>query len=135
MSSRATALWPGEVRSIRRQFEQWRRRRTRGTPIPEPLWRAAVGVAKKHGVSRISRALRLDYYALKRRLEAAPRQHPAPERAGGRFIEIPLRAVSGGPACVVEVEDPRGARLRMELQGMGPQELAGLVRSVWGRPR
>jgi hypothetical protein len=94
-----------------------------------------MALAHKHGVSKTSQALRLDYYALKKRLEAAARERPARAGADGRFIEIPLRPVPGGPACVLEVEDRRGARLRMELQGMGSGELAGLVRTVWSQPR
>ena len=135
MSTRSTALWPGDVRPVRREFEQWRRSRAQGTRIPEALWRAAVALAQRHGVSKTSLALRLDYYSLKERLETTTRQRPVRERTEGRFIEIPLRAVAGGPACVLEVEDRRGAKLRMELQGMGAPELAGLVRSVWSEPR
>ena len=135
MRTRSIDGWRGEVRPVRRQFEQWRRSRPQGTRIPEPLWRAAVSLAQRHGVSKTSQALRLDYYSLKQRLETATRPPPAREGAGGRFIEIPLRAVSGGPACVIEVEDGRGARLRLELQGVGAGELAGLVGSVWSQPR
>jgi hypothetical protein len=94
-----------------------------------------VTLAQKHGVSRTSQALRLDYYSLKGRLEAGPRR-PVRAEAEGRFIEIPLRpALPGGSTCVLEVEDARGARLRLELQGMGAGELAGLVRSVWSEAR
>jgi hypothetical protein len=94
-----------------------------------------VVLAQRHGVSRTSQALRLDYYALKKHLEAAPQQRAEREGAGARFVEIPLRAVPNGSACVLEVEDARGARLRMELQGVDPGALAGLVRSVWSQPR
>ena len=133
MSTRSTDVWPGDVRPVRRQFEQWRRRRTRGTPIPEPLWRAAVALAHRHGVSKTSLALRLDYYSLKKRLKATARQRPVRAGDEGRFIELPLRAVSSGSVCVLEVEDNRGARLRLELQGVGAEELAGLVQSVWSQ--
>jgi hypothetical protein len=39
------------------------------------------------------------------------------------------------PACVLEVEDGRGARLRLELHGHGAGELADVVRSVWNERR
>ena len=135
MNTRSTAVGPGDVSSVRRQFKEWRRSRRPGARIPEPLWRAAVALARRHGVSKTSLALRLDYYALKKRLEAAPRRHPERQGAGARFVEIPLRTVPGGPGCVLEVEDGRGARLRMELQGVDAGELPGLVRSVWRQLR
>jgi hypothetical protein len=95
-----------------------------------------VALARKHGVSKTSLALHLDYYSLKRRLEAGPGPRPEREGAGARFVEIPLRPVPNGSACVLEVEDGHGARLRLELQGIvGAGELAGLVGSVWSQPR
>jgi hypothetical protein len=94
-----------------------------------------VALAQRHGVSKAALALHLDYYSLKERLEAGPRERAARAGDGARFVELPLRAVSGGPACAIEVEDGRGARLRLELPGVGPGELAGLVGSVWSPPR
>ena len=135
MSTRWTAGGPGDISRVCRQFKEWRRSRRPGARIPEPLWRAAVALGQRQGVSKTSLALRLDYYSLKKRLEAAPRQRPEREGAGAQFVEIPLRAVSGGPACVIEVEDGRGARLRLELQGVGVGELAALMGSVWSRQR
>jgi hypothetical protein len=134
-SARSIAVGPGDVSRVRRQFEEWRGSRRPGARIPEPLWRAAVALARRHGVSKTSLALRVDYYSLKKRLEASPRQRAERDGAVARFVELPLRAVPGGAACVVEVEDRRGARVRLELQGLGPGELAGLVGTVWSRPR
>ena len=142
MKTRSTR--PGDVERVRRQLERWRGRRDRGRRIPESLWKAAVNLACRQGVSKTAQALRLDYYSLKRRVEAAPRPRPAgagtagtgaAERSGGRFVEIPLPAVSIASTCVLEVEDGRGARLRLELQGLGAGELAGVVHSVWGERR
>ena len=56
---------------VESQFERWRRSRSRGTRIPATLWDAAVGAARECGVSKAAGALRLDYYKLKQRLEAA----------------------------------------------------------------
>lgn len=134
-SARSIAVGPGEISRVSRQFKEWRRSRRSGTRIPESLWRAAVALAQRHGVSKASLALRLDYYSLKKRLEAAPRPRPQAAGTGAPFVEIPLRAVAGSPACVLEVEDGRGARLRLELQGVGSGELAGLVGSVWSGSR
>ena len=53
------------------RFRDWRRKRTIGARIPEPLWTLAVKLAIAHGVCRTASALELDYYSLKKRLEAA----------------------------------------------------------------
>jgi hypothetical protein len=115
---------------VRRQFEQWRRRRARGARIPEPLWDAAVELAREHGISKTAHALRLDYYAIKKRMEGAARSTEA-----GRFVEIPMPVASRGPSCVVEVEDGNGVRMRLELEGLGADEVADLVRCVWNEKR
>ena len=130
---------PDDIERVRRQFEQWRRGRDRGRRIPEPLWNAVVKLARKHGVSKTACALRVDYYSIKRRLEATPPPPPPPRASGAasgdRFVELPLRAMPAPPTCVLEAEDGHGARLRVELHGPNVGELAGVVRAVWHEPR
>ncbi len=121
---------------VRRQFERWRRSRKRGTRIPETLWRAAAEAGQEHGVSKTAQALRLDYYALKKRVESAPEVRPAVASAKEvKFLEIPLGAASGRPECVLEFEDGQGARLRVELQGAALAELETVARSLWSLAR
>ncbi len=115
-----------DVRRAARGFAAWRRTRKKGTPIPHSLWDAAVQLSAVHGVAAISRALKLDYYSLKKRL-AANNAAPSPTPA---FIELP----SGAPACaecVVEFEDVAGARLRVHLKGHEAPDLVALSRSFW----
>ena len=59
---------------VQRRFERWRGHRAVGTRIPEELWQAAVEVGCTHGASKTSRALGLDYYKLKTRLESLPNE-------------------------------------------------------------
>ena len=122
---------------VRRQFERWRKKRPRGTRIPEGLWQAATEVGCEVGVSKTAQVLRLDYYALRRRTESvlserpARRTRPAQEALPeGGFLEIPL-CTPPSPECVLEIEDPRGARLRMELKGATPAHLETLARTIW----
>jgi hypothetical protein len=119
----------GKLSRAHRQFESWRRRRRPGTPIPEPLWHVAVGVTREEGISRTARALGLDYYALKRRVDGRPGE------PSGRFLELPVNGISLAPECVVEIEDGQGARLRIELRGRAAAEVEKLAELLWSVER
>lgn len=60
---------PAGLEGVRRRFERWRRTRRGHARIPDALWAAAVKAAGVHGLNRAVRALRLDYYSLKERVE------------------------------------------------------------------
>lgn len=113
---------------LQRRFSVWRGRRPRGRRIPEELWRDAVHAAREYGVCKTSRRLGVDYYSLKNRLTG-----PAPEAEAGsvEFVEIPRKVLSAGPGCVVELQDPRGLRLRVELRDAAGAESLATV--LWSR--
>ena len=117
---------------VQRRFERWRGRRALGTRIPEDLWQAAVDVGREHGVSKTARALSLDYYRLKERLESATEEGPSVTPSNGRsFVEIPLSAPVARPECVLELTGAHGARLRLELKGAAPAQVQTLARTFW----
>jgi len=60
---------PAGLEGVQRRFERWRQTRRGHARIPERLWAAAVKAAGRHGLHRTVRALRLDYYSLKERVE------------------------------------------------------------------
>lgn len=60
---------PAGLAGVQRRFERWRRTRRGHARIPDALWAAAVKAAGRHGLHRTVRALRLDYYSLKERVE------------------------------------------------------------------
>jgi len=126
---------PGPARgrtlaAVRREFERWRHDPARTGRIPEALWRASAEIAREHGVSKTSRALGLDYYALEKRLRSSPRREPS--RA---FVELPWPALSTEPDSRLELEDGRGARLRVELRGGARTDVASLARVLWRAAR
>ncbi len=122
---------------IRDEVERWRSGRPRGARIPEPLWQAAAKAGREHGVSKTAQELRLDYYALKERVESAVEERSASESLPEvGFLEIPLCATpSTSPECVLELEDGQGARLRVELKGAALAELETLARAFWSVAR
>ena len=109
------------------ELRQWRARKRGGRRIPEALWDQAADLCAEHGVSRVSRELRLDYHGLKRRVKSA-------ERSGTesvKFVEIAGGIGEGGTECRVELEEPGGMRLRVELRSGEAVDVAALGARLW----
>lgn len=124
MSERPSVSVPAEIEKAQLQFEAWRRERQRGQRIPESLWLTAVELAKQHGVWPTARALNLDHGRLKRRV-----RNGEEDMNRGAFVEV----IAGGAmlcGCIVEMEDGRGARMRVELKG-GAVDVTALSRAFW----
>ena len=68
MDTKRTRDLPARLEGLRRRFEHWRRTHRARSRIPDSLWAAAVKMAGMYGLHRTARALRLDYYALKKRV-------------------------------------------------------------------
>ena len=118
---------PEDLQVVQRQFAQWRRTRRPGTPIPAPLWAAAVGVGRRHGLNRTAGALHLDSHKLRSMADARHSVVPP------TFVEMPAAPlVAAGCECTVELEGPRGGRLRVTLRGAMPPDVVALSRVVWG---
>lgn len=113
------------ISRARQKIDRWRRWHRPRARIPEELWRAAVELAGLHGVHRIARALRLDYYRLQKRMAA-----PAASRgSASEFVELlPGGIPASRPECLIEIEDPGGAKLRIHLQGGEFPDVAVLAR-------
>jgi len=119
---------PGPVTDVRRRMELWRKTRPKRGPIPEVLWREAAQLAGLHGVNPIARALRLDYYALKRHLEETGRPQET-ARPAAAFVEVAVCPSTPASDCVVEMERLDGARMRVRLANQG--DLVALTESFW----
>jgi len=134
MGTRKTRDLPARLEGVRRQFEGWRGTCKVRSRIPEPLWVAAVKVAGMYGIHRTAKALRINYYALKKRVEEAPAVTAGKmlERASGAtFLELPAPAWPGCGECTLELENASGAKMRVHLKGVEAPDLAALSRSFW----
>lgn len=129
MGRRKDALLPARLGRARDRFERWRRS-GKGRRIPEPLWAVAVKLAEAFGLHPTARALRLDYYSLKKRVEAASGR-AAPVALAPTFCEVIPSEPLGVAEWIVELEDSQGTKLRIERKGGGLSELALLTRSLW----
>jgi hypothetical protein len=109
--------------------------RTKRSPMPEPLWREAVELAREHGVYAAAQGLRVSYESLRARAEAAGVARRAVRKAApplATFVEVrPAPAVAEGHmGPVVEVMGPDGQKLTVRLHG-GELDLAALVQACW----
>ena len=132
MRTRTTPARTTTLSSVCREFEHWRRTRPHRSAIPASLWALAVEHARTVGVHATARRLRLDYYALKQRVDAAAAGAPRAS-APPAFIEV----VPGGPLpagvseCVIDFADARGT-MRIAVKSAALPDLAALSQSFWG---
>ena len=132
-------LMKQELQEVKLPLEEWRNNRESGRRrIPASIWSRATGLAARYGVAPVAAELKLDYKALKSRMNslelkgkklvAAP---PLPAtKLPPSFVELfpsPQAPRSLQP-CVLQVESPRGARLHVEVAGLDAQGLAILLR-------
>ena len=106
--------------------------------IPDSLWTAAVKMAGTYGLHRTARALRVEYYSLKKRVE-----QPRLRRSRGRHESRPdghircphlpnwPRTCQRPCDCMLELEDAAGSKMRVHLKAAAPPDLAALCRSFW----
>ena len=134
-----TALYRDDVEQVRRRWAEWRSTHAVRARLPEELWAAAVELVQRDGIDATARALDVDKPSLRK---WAGRLHPAQsprtrrrsqpkQRANAlpAFMELLASGSGTGTSCLVEVESPRGAKLRLELKGMQASELAELIRA------
>lgn len=131
MSTGKASDLPARLERTRRRFERWRRKRKGRSRIPETLWASAVKAADTYGLTRTARELRLDYYALKKRVEPANSAPPSEEGAVATFVELAPPVSGNSGECILELEDPGGAKMRVHLRGVEAPDLTALCRSFW----
>ena len=112
---------------VQKRFAAWRRKSPKRSRIPKTLGQAAVREARKQGVWRTARRLRLDYYSLKRRLEEKPPSRKPPESM--KFVELPRNVLGGGTGGVVEFRNPQGTQLRVEFRNAA--DASALAKALW----
>ena len=137
MSWRKIQAIPARLEAGRRRFERWRRTRRGHSRIPEPPWTSAAKLAGAYGLCRTARTFGLDYNARKRRVASAdPHNSPggkaAAQKTGTAFVELVTPQPAGLPECLVELERPDGAKMRIHLKSVEAPDLAAMSRSFWG---
>jgi hypothetical protein len=140
MDVRQSRALPARLAGLRQRFEDWRRTHQARSRIPASLWGSAVKMAGVYGLHRTAKSLRLDYYALKKRVEhetpvndsraTIPAAGPKREVVTP-FLELVPPLSAGVGECIVELENAAGAKMRVHLKGMASPDLAALSQSFW----
>ena len=127
MRGKAKPPIPEPIVQLQRQLDQFRSTQPRRTKLPEPLWQAAVELARQHGVYSVAQPLRLDYMGLKKRLgEPSSHRRKAPRST---FVELIPPPPATLEECVIEFESSRGAKMRIQWKASAPPDWTGLLRA------
>lgn len=140
MARRKRKALPRRIVELNKQIESWRETREKRTRMPEDLWSAAVGAARRHGIWKVSNAVGCSYESLKVRVERVEPPAPAPAfdaAAGAGFVSVGAPPQVFGPpepvATEVELVAVDGARLVVRVEGREGLDVAGLARAFWSR--
>jgi hypothetical protein len=121
----------GQLEKLRQRLEVWRNSQKPRTRLPRRLWNAAARLAAHHGLNKTAKALHLDYYDLKKRVDAVDgRKGSVPS-----FIELVPAASSPFPECLIELEARSGTKMRIHLKGMTLPDLTTLGNMFWRNNR
>jgi hypothetical protein len=121
-----------DIADLCEQVVRWRQTRQHRERMPEPLWTLAASLARQHTVARIARIARLDYYALKERLGGFVGSR-ANQEGRPSFVELPVSLCAPSAECIIEMEHPRGGRMRIQVKGGATPDLVALSHGFWSR--
>jgi hypothetical protein len=132
MGTNKTHILPARLEGLRKRFERWRGAHKARSRIPEPLWDLAVKMASTYGLNRTARALRLDYYVLKKRVtrDKVAIADP-PEKGTATFFELATLPSAGACECTVDLENAGGAKMRVHVKNVTMPDLVALSESFW----
>ena len=119
---------PSDLAAAQNQITRWRAEHKPRTRFPEQLWQLAAELSRKYGHNQVCKALKLDYYSLKKRLEPGsvkPKRRTAPA-----FFEL-LPEKPSSARCSIECENSSGNRIRIHLDGSNLSELRIFCAELW----
>src|SRR6202790_926870 len=139
--TQTTASNREDVEQLGRRFEEFRRTHPVRSRLPEELWAAAAKLTRRDGIEATAQALDVDRPSLQKwtnrfeaRAEAKARKprrqrQPSRESTAAAFVGLLGGNTGATESCLVEVESPRGAKLRLELKAIPTSALAELIRA------
>lgn len=120
---------PPALRRLAERLESYRERNPRPRRLPDEIWKRAAALARAYGVNAVARALRLNYYALKRRVSTLPAARPT--EIAPNFVEVCVGAGGTSSGGTLELEDGTGRRMKVTLGVGAGLDLEALVTTFW----
>jgi hypothetical protein len=127
VNRKSTVPIPEPILQLQRQLDQFRSTQSGRTKLPEPLWQAAVELARQHGVYPVAHPLRLDYTRLKQRLDGIQRHRGKAHKPA--FVELVSPRSAALEDCVIEFESSSGGKMRIQWKATAPPDWASLLRA------
>jgi hypothetical protein len=118
---------------VRQLFEKWRKERQQRSPVPEDLWVSAINLFPEYSISAISKDLRLQYSALKKRVKALRSDHVPESLTSHDFIELGLQTPISAAECIMETESGDGSKMKISIKGVGGVDPLDFFRIFLGR--
>jgi len=127
VNRKSTSPIPDAIVQLQRQLDQFRSTQPRRTKLPEPLWQAAVELARQHGIYSVAHPLRLDYMGLKKRLGGISTLR----RKGTKpaFVELTAPHATPLEECNIHFECPSGRKMRIQWKASAPPDWVSLLRA------
>jgi len=133
MNQKLAPAEKGTIEDVRRQFETWRKSSKLHEPIPAELWKAAVSLCGTYRPYIIARKLRLNYTKLKEHVHALKTDLPIKKAPTAAFIELDFAAPAMAGQCVIEMQDPKGGKMTLQLSGDKCPDPIEICKAFWSR--
>ena len=134
MSQKFTPPTEPTIEDVKRQFEVWRKSSKLHEPIPAELWEAAASLCGTHRPYIIARKLRLNYTKLKEHVHAFKSDLPVKRAfAAATFLELDIGAPAVVSQCVIEMRDPNGGKMTLQLNGKKCPDPIEICKAFWNR--
>ena len=130
MNKKAIQIINPTLEEVQNRFRIWRKSRKKRTSIPRDLWQAAIELTQYYSINIVSKALGLSYTDLKRRIKASRTDVCSSPSEVATFVELDLKETIPG-RCVIEIDTPRGDRLKMDFMGKVGIDLLKLAKVFW----
>lgn len=127
MNRKSTPPIAEAIVQLQRQLDQFRSTQPRRTKLPEPLWQAAVELARQHGIYSVAHPLRLDYMGLKKRLGGISTSRRKATKPA--FVELIAPHATPLEECVIEFDAPSGGKMRIQWKASAPRDWVSLLRA------
>ena len=122
------------LEDVSRQFDAWRKTSKLHEPIPVQLWKAAASLCGTYRPYIIARKLRLNYTKLKEHVQALKMDLPIRKTpATATSIELDFGIPAMDSQCVIEMNDPNGGKMTLQLKGDKCPDPIDICKAFWRR--